>query len=73
MLQMTLAFSLGSEAEHCWACRNENATVTAYCLTLLDSELRPLKQCEAEGSLLPQVPACHSMATPELSRLQRAF
>ena len=35
--------------------RPENATVTAYCLSLLDAELRPLKRHEADGALLPQV------------------
>ena len=30
--------------------------MTAYCLSLLDAELRPLKGHEVEGSLLPQVP-----------------
>lgn len=38
-----------------WAIKQENATVTAVCLEILGSELKPLKQAEAEGGLLPQV------------------
>ena len=38
-----------------WAIKPENATVTAMCLEILGTELKPLKQAEAEGGLLPQV------------------
>ncbi|DBB16594.1 TPA: hypothetical protein ACH3X3_014851 [Trebouxia sp. C0006] len=37
-----------------WAIKPENATVTAMCLDILGNELKPLKQAEAEGALLPQ-------------------
>lgn len=38
-----------------WAIKQENATVTAECLEILSSELKPLKEAEANGGLLPQV------------------
>ena len=38
-----------------WAIKQENATVTAECLEILGSELKPLKEAEANGGLLPQV------------------
>ncbi len=40
---------------NCHMRRPENATVTAYCMDLLGAELRPLKQAEAAGRLVPQV------------------
>ncbi len=47
-----------------WAIKPENATVTAMCLEILGNELKPLKQAEAEGALLPQVTTCAASATP---------
>ncbi len=38
-----------------WAIQPENATATADCLELLGEKLRPLKEAEAAGELLPQV------------------
>lgn len=38
-----------------WAIKSENATVTAEWLEMLGQELKPLKQAEADGGLLPQV------------------
>lgn len=45
--------------------------MTAYCLSLLDSKLRPLKQCQAEGGLLPQV-TCPTSLSPFM-RSVKAF
>jgi len=47
-----------------WAIKPENATVTAMCLDILGNELKPLKQAEAEGALLPQVTTSSASATP---------
>lgn len=38
-----------------WAIKQENAAVTAECLEILGSELKPLKEAEANDGLLPQV------------------
>lgn len=38
-----------------WAIKQENATVTAECLEMLSGALKPLKEAEANGGLLPQV------------------
>ena len=46
-----------------WAIKPENATVTAMCLEILCNELKPLKQAEAEGALLPQVTTSAASAT----------
>lgn len=48
-------------------CRKANATVTAYCFSLLNSKLVGLKQAEAEGCLLPQVCTCAEIAHITLS------
>ncbi|KAL3142941.1 hypothetical protein ABBQ38_003227 [Trebouxia sp. C0009 RCD-2024] len=37
-----------------WAIKQENATVTAECLEMLSAALKPLKEAEANGGLLPQ-------------------
>ena len=46
-----------------WAIKPENATVTAMCLDILGNELKPLKQAEAEGALLPQVTTSTAFAS----------
>jgi len=46
-----------------WAIKPENATVSAMCLEILGNELKPLKQAEAEGALLPQVTTSAASAT----------
>ncbi|CAL8462927.1 g2461 [Coccomyxa elongata] len=48
-----------------WAIRRENATVTAYCFSMLNSKLVGLKQEEVDGCLLPQ-------EKPLLERIQVA-
>lgn len=47
-----------------WAIKPENATVTAMCLEILGNELKPLKQAEVDGDLLPQVCACPTFTNP---------
>lgn len=46
---------------HIFVGRRENATVTAYCFSMLNSKLVGLKQEEVDGCLLPQVHACGSV------------
>lgn len=48
----------------------ENATVTAECLEMLGQELKPLKQAEADGGLLPQV-AAHPFSAASSMLLHR--